>query len=139
MIKHRAHRLVDFSFFETELQLHELYRLWRESDQFSSIQNRVLVAPQECRLEDGLEAVCRELRTFLLISPNQFIELTPVVPRPQLQEADQPIGIGKRVDDRCTGKMVDQMEDENSDQTQSTPSQTPTVGGIEVDHRIGHS
>jgi hypothetical protein len=109
MMKHRAHRLVDFSFFETELQLHELYRLRRESDQFSSIQNRVLVAPQECRLKDGLEAVCRELRTFLLISPNQFIELAPVVPRPQLQEANQPIGIGKRVDDWCAGKMADQM------------------------------
>jgi len=99
-----ADRFVDLSFFETELQLDKFHCLGRKGDQFLSIQNRVFVASQERRLEDGLKAICRELRTFFLVSSNQFAELTPVVPRPKLQEANQPICIGERIDDRCAGR-----------------------------------
>jgi len=104
LMEHRAYRLVNLSFFDTKLQLDELHCLGRKGDQFFPIQNRVFVTSQERRLEDGLKAVCRELRTFLLISSDQLVELVPVVPRPQLQEANQPVGVRERVDDWCAEK-----------------------------------
>jgi len=105
-MEHRAYRLINLSFFGTELQLDELHCLGRKGDQFLSIQNRVFVTSQERRLEDGLKAICRELRTFLLISSDQLVELAPIVPWPELQEANQPIGVGERVDDWCAGKKT---------------------------------
>lgn len=95
------YRPVDLSFFGTELQLDEFHRLGRERDQSLSIQNRIFVSSQECRLKDGLKAVCCQLRTFLLISCNHLVEFLPIVPRPESQEANQPKGIGEGIDDRC--------------------------------------
>jgi len=124
-MRHHTHHLVNLSFFWTELQLDEFHRLWRQGDQFLSVQNRVFVASQECRLEDGLKAVSRELRTSLLISSDQLVEFVPVVPRPQLQEADQPVGVRESVDDRCAGIIMDQTRTKawiGSKHTQSNTS-----------------
>ena len=107
-MEHYVYQFVNLSFFGTELQLHEFHCLGRKGDQFLSVQNRVFVASQERRLEDGLKAICRELRTSLLISSDQLIELAPVIPWPQLQEANQPKGVRERVDDWCAGRITDQ-------------------------------
>ena len=107
VIEHHPYHSVNLSLFGTELELDEFHRLWRKGYQSLPIQNRVFVASQERRLEDGLKAICRELRAFLFIPCDQLVELAPVVPRPQLQEANQPIGVGECVDDRCAGRTRD--------------------------------
>lgn len=98
-MKHDAYRGVDLSFFRTEFQFDEFHYFLGESDQFLSIQNRVFVAPQECCLEDCLKAVCGEFGAFFLVPPNGLVEFFPVIPWSQLQETNQPKGIGERVDD----------------------------------------
>lgn len=107
MVYHTYH-FVNLSFFGAELQLDEFHCLGRKGYQLLPIQNRVFVASQERRLKDGLKAVCREFWTLLLVSSDQFVELVPVIPRPQLQEANQPIGVGEGVDDRRAKRIIDQ-------------------------------
>lgn len=82
MVENYAYRGVDLSFFRTEFQFDEFHCFLGKGDQFLAIQNCVFVAPQECCLEDGLEAVCRKLWTFFLVSPDEFVEFFPVIPRP---------------------------------------------------------
>ena len=135
-MEHHTYRSIDLSFFRTEFQSDKFHCLRRKSDQFLSIQNCVFIAPQERCLKDSLKAVCCKLRTFLLISSNQLVELFPIVPWPQLQEADQSKGIGECVDNWCAMKSRIRLR-RKLELGQWIPSQTPTVGGIEVNHCIG--
>jgi len=123
-MRHHTHHSVNLPFFRTELQLDKFHRLFGQGDQFLSVQNRVFVASQECRLEDGLKAVSRELRASLLVSSDQLVEFVPVVPWPQLQEADQPVGVRERVDDRCAGIITDQTRTEGWIGAKHTQSNT---------------
>lgn len=81
-MEHYAYRSVDLSFFRTEFQFDKFHNFLGKGDQFLSIQNCVLVAPQERCLEDGLKAVCRKLWTFFLVPSNGLVELFPIIPRP---------------------------------------------------------